>query len=66
MIKGCRKEIYIVNDLKSDIFDHAIFVMKRNTKHISEISIKHEAERIIEEKTSHLKRNEKKHKKRIL
>lgn len=52
MIRGYKREVYILKDTGSKLFEEAVFVMKRNLPPISEYTIKQEAEKIIADKTA--------------
>ena len=57
MIKGVQKNIIIIKDTNSEIFEQAIFIIKRGTPQLSDHTLKKEAERIIELKTSNYLKN---------
>lgn len=63
MIKGIQKNIIIIKDTGSHIFEEAIFIVKKDIPPLSDISLKYEAEKIISEKTSALIPSEKRKKK---
>ncbi len=63
MIKGVSKKIFVIKDTKSDIFEEAIFIMKPQLPPLSEHTLKHEAEKIIDQKTSLYMKNVERRKK---
>lgn len=52
MIKGFQKNVIVVKDTGSEIFEQAIFIVKKEIPALSDYTLIREAERIIEEKVS--------------
>lgn len=50
MIKGFQKNAIIIKDTGSEIFEQAIFIVKKEIPALSDYTLMREAERIIEEK----------------
>lgn len=60
MIKGVQKNVIVIKDPGSHIFEEAIFIVKKDIPKLSDISLKFEAEKIIATQTSALKKKVKK------
>ena len=59
MIKGIQKNVIIIKDTNSTIFEEAIFVVKPGNKNLSESTLLQEARRIVAEKTNNINSNKK-------
>ena len=53
MIKGRKKSVYIIKNTGSRLFEEAIFIVKKDAPHVSDYTLKQEAEKVIVEKTSY-------------
>ena len=51
MIKGRKKSVYIIKNTGSRLFEEAIFIVKKDAPHVSDYTLKQEAEKV--EKTSY-------------
>ena len=54
MIKGIQKNIIVIKDPGSHIFEQAIFIVKKDLPHLSDITLRYEDEKIIQDQTSAL------------
>lgn len=52
MIKGAQKNVIIIKDTNSAIFEQAIFIVKPGNKNLTEVTLLQEARRIVAEKTN--------------
>ena len=52
MIKAAQKNVYILKDTHSEIFEEAIFIVKKEIPALSDYTLQKEAERILREHTS--------------
>lgn len=59
MIKGIQKNVIIIKDTNSAIFEQAIFVVKPGNRNLSENTLLQEARRIVAEKTNTFNSNRK-------
>ena len=63
MIKGCQKNVIVIRDTKSDIFEQAIFIVKKNIPRLSDYTLRLEAEKILAEKAAPRRRRNRNRKK---
>ncbi len=59
VIKGSMKNVIIIKNTGSEVFEQAIFILRPHKKEYSEKHIRNEARRIIAEKTDFSGRNSK-------
>ena len=51
MIRGVHREVFTVKDIKSKVFEEAIFILKPRKKPVGRRALRREAMRIIAEKS---------------